>query len=82
MSDLKIGKMSPERQGEIALKLVKRYLMEREMSAPNDFRREIGSVAKEVDESTDTMVAFYEAILPELLGKMLGHKNVFLTTSD
>jgi hypothetical protein len=75
-------KLSGERMGEIALKMVKRQAMDREFPSPNDFRREIGNYAKDIDETTETLVDFFEAILPDILGKMLGRKSVSITTTN
>ena len=77
-----MAELSKERLGEIALKLVKAHAMKRELPAPEDFRRDVGSAAKEIGEDTDTLIVFVEAIMPELIGKMLGRKSVSLKTSN
>lgn len=73
--------LSKERAGEIALKLIERAAMDREVPAPNDVRREIGNIAKDIDESTEDLTKFLELLLPKILGRALGRKSVTITTS-
>ena len=73
--------LSKERAGEIAIKLIERAAMDREFPAPNDVRREIGNIAKDIDESTEDLTRFFEMLLPKILGRALGRKYVSITTS-
>lgn len=72
--------MSEKRMGEIALMLVKHRLMKSALPAPNDFRREIGNVAKEIGVDQTDLLMLYEVLLPEIIGKMLGYERVSMTT--
>lgn len=73
--------MDEKRQGEIALKLVKQRLMKGGL--PGDgFQRELGNIAKEIDVPIGELRDFYEALLPMLIGSLLGRKKVSLRTSD
>ena len=74
--------MDEKRKGEIALKILETMLMKRQIPAPNDFMRELGNVAKEIGEDTETLKQFYEALLPKMLGRMLGRKSVSMTSSN
>ena len=74
--------MDEKRRGEIAIKLVEAMMMKRQMPAPNDFMRELGNVAKEIGEDTETLKQFYETLLPKMIGRMLGRKSVSLKTSN
>lgn len=73
--------MDEKRQGEIALKLVQNKIIKSEMPSAANFLRELGNIAKEIGEETDTMKVFYEsAILPKLIGTMLGRVGVTITS--
>lgn len=73
--------MNEKRQGEIALKIVKHKLFKNGL--PGDgFQRDLGNAAKEIGISVEELRQFYETILPEILGRLLGRKSVSLTTSD
>jgi hypothetical protein len=73
--------MDEKRQGEIALKVVKQKLFK--SGLPGDgSQRELGNIAKELGIELEELKQFYEAILPEFLGRILGRKKVSLTTSD
>lgn len=73
-------KMTEERQGEIAVKLLK--LRMKKNGIPPGLAREMGNVAKELDIKKDELQSFYEAIIPEVLGDILGRQRVSLTTGD
>lgn len=71
-------KMSEQEMGRIALKVLKKHLERQSLPSPKDFRSEIKSMARELGETPETMMGFYVALLPQLLGKMLGYQSVGL----
>ncbi len=72
--------MTEERQGQIAVMLIKQRL--KKMGIPGGLDREMGNIRKELGLSKHEIQSFYEAILPEVLGDILGRKRVSLTTGD
>jgi hypothetical protein len=76
-----MSQMDEAEQGRIALKMIKQNLKETSFPAPKDFRRELGNVAKKIDEAPETLLQFYIELLPEILGTMLGCSRVGITTS-
>ena len=73
--------MNAQRQGEIALELIKHQLFKKGVPGEG-FQRDIGNVAKEAEIKKAELIEFYEAILPEILCKVLSRKSVKLETSD
>ncbi|OGI69964.1 hypothetical protein A3A09_02380 [Candidatus Nomurabacteria bacterium RIFCSPLOWO2_01_FULL_42_20] len=57
--------LSKERQGEIALLLLKRQLRKTQISAPADLKRDLGNIAKEIGipmlELRDFLLPLYHA---------------------
>ncbi len=74
--------MDSKRKGEIAHKLIVHRMMKSSLTAPNDFRREMGNQAKEIDIELDELMEFFMDIFPQLIGKMVGADNVSLTTTS
>lgn len=74
--------MNKQRQGEIALALIKLRMAREGLPRPDVFAREIGNISAETKIPKQELVAFFEALLPEFLGRMLGRQSVSLTTSD
>ena len=72
--------MDETRMGKIALKLVL-YRMRKTGLQIDEFNRELGNLAKATSIPIEEPRQFFEAILPELLGQMLGRKSVSLITS-
>ena len=73
--------MDEKRLGEIALKIVKHKL--HKSGLPGDgFQRDLGNSAKEIGISVEELRQFYETLLPEILGRLLGRTNVSLLTND
>ena len=71
-----MAKMTEERQGEIALVIVKQQ-MYREGLKGGQFLRSLGNAAKQMEEfdldtSKEELEDFTEAILPEVLGAITG----------
>jgi hypothetical protein len=73
--------MNKNRQGEIALALFKHRLAREGLPRPDVFAREIGNIAAETKIPKEDLVAFFEAQLPEYIGKLIGRSDVTLTTS-
>ena len=73
--------MDEKRLGEIALKIVKQQLRKVGLRGEN-FNREMGNAAKDIGIPKDELRSFYESLLPEILGEMLGRKSVSLITKD
>ncbi len=74
--------MSPERQLEIARKLLVHEIMTTERPFAN-FCRDLGNTAKAIDERVDTLREFaLETILPQVVEGMIGVTNVSITVSD
>ncbi len=71
--------MNAQRQGEIALLLIRKQLTKRGLPGEG-FRRELGNAAKDIKVEPHELEAFYERQLPFIIGEMLGRKNVSLTT--
>lgn len=74
--------MSESRKRDIALRMVEHVMLRRQLPAPNDFMREIGNTAKDIGVDIETLKKFYEALLPKIIGRMLGRKNVSVTSSN
>lgn len=73
--------MTEERQGQIALKIVKQLLAKKGIRGRGDFQGENGEMAKQIGVDLDELWEFHLAILPQVLGKMLGVDHVSLTVS-
>lgn len=71
--------MDTQRQGEIALLLVRKQLTKRGLLGEG-FRRELGNAAKDLGVEPHELEAFYEKQLPFIIGEMLGRKDVLITT--
>lgn len=74
--------MSEAEMGRIALKIVKQLLSEKGLPAPNHFMRELGNEAKKLGETQQSLRAFYETLLPEIIAKMLNRGRVTLEISE
>jgi hypothetical protein len=74
--------MNVTRQQEIALKLVEAMLIKKGITNITDFRREAGNIAKEIGIELPELIKFYEAMLPKVIGRMLGYGTVSLTCSN
>ena len=73
--------MDEKRLGEIALLMVKQQLRKVGLRGEN-FNREMGNAAKDIGIPIEELRGFYETLLPEILGEMLGRKSVTLITKD
>ncbi|OHA26567.1 MAG: hypothetical protein A3C06_03260 [Candidatus Taylorbacteria bacterium RIFCSPHIGHO2_02_FULL_46_13] len=62
--------MTEARQGEIALKLIKRELSKNGVS--DSVRRNMGNEAKDIGIDKDEMEAFIHAILPGVMASIFG----------
>lgn len=62
--------MDAQRQGEIALLLIKRQLRKKGPRLSPDFRREIGQEAAQIGISTQELVDFVEPIFREMVEEM------------
>ena len=74
--------LSKERQGEIALMLIKAQLNSKSMPAPRDLKRELGNIAKEIGINLDELIEFakplYEEVISQGFGKItITPKNSF-----
>ncbi len=76
-----IEKMSKERQGEIALIILTKELVKRGIPGEG-FRRDIGNASKDLDISKDELLSFYTELLPEVVGGVLGVKDVSVIIGD
>ena len=73
--------MDEKRLGEISLLMVKQQLRKVGLRGEN-FNREMGNAAKDTGIPIEELRCFYETLLPEILGEMLGRKSVTLITKD
>jgi len=73
--------MDKQRQGEIALVLVGTYISKNGLPGIDEAKRRFGNVAKETGISKEELTSFFDAILPDLLGRMFGYKSVSIETS-
>ncbi len=74
-------KMSKERQGEIALVVVKKIMAKHGLKG-DYFRRDLGNEAKELGIPVEELSEFYITLLPEMLSSMLGVDHVGLTIGE
>lgn len=73
--------MDEKRLGEIALLIVKEGMFK--SGLPGDgFTRELDNAAKTMGITFEELRQFYEALLPEVLSRLLGRESVTLKTSD
>lgn len=67
--------MTPQRQGEIALKLIKNRLRK----TLRDVTREVGNVAKECDIPLDELKKFAKPILHDALDEVFSGSDIKIT---
>lgn len=67
--------MTPQRQGEIALILIKNRLCK----TLRDAMREVGNVAKDCDISLNELKEFIRPILHDILGEVLADSDIKIT---
>lgn len=70
--------MDENRQGQIALKLLKNHLRARGLPGADGFKHDLEKSSKEIGIDKEELRKFYEALLPEVLGDMLDRKKVTL----
>ncbi len=73
--------MDKQRQGEIALEMVKIYISKNGLPGIDESKRRFGNVAKETSLSKEELTSFFDAILPDLVVRMFGYKSVSMETS-
>ncbi len=61
--------LSKERQGEIALLLIKAQMSRKSIPAPTEIKRELGNIAKEIGIELNELIDFAKPIYEEALNK-------------
>lgn len=74
--------MTPEKQGEIALAILKNRAAKNGLPGKEELKRGVGTLSKETGIPKDDLMEFYRDILPQILGNMFDMKSVSITMSN
>ncbi len=67
--------LAPERQGEIALLLIKSHLRKKGLKLNQETRREIGNVGKEIGVSLEELLEFMRPLVEEITDGFFADEN-------
>lgn len=74
--------MTEERRKEIALKLVEQKILDEGLPGKAELKQRLGNIGKQIDVSTEELLAFYQTFMPKLYGKVFGYRSVRIEANN